>query len=385
VLIVLWSFAGLAGFSSSLVRAVTMFSFLGYAQQIRRITNTYNVLFISMFFTLVIHPSFLFDVGFQLSYVAVFSIAVFYPKLYALFQPTWMVPNYYWKLCCVSLAAQLGVLPLSLFYFHQFPIGFLVTNMVVVPLLTIILCLGIPIIFLLIYGLFSSWICTFYSIPVKGLNSFIEWIASLEYFYLERIYFDVPMLIISYLLLIFLEPLTRGFSKLKVGVPFFILACLILYQLYIPASTSDRLLIFHQSRHTLFARAANSKLLSLPSKDAFSLKILETYALGEHLKSTQVITPVSLLAPFGIKLITRDTSYTSPNYGNPDKIYFLTGSPEINLDRLMEYECPDAVVADGNNYKTFVQRWKYSCQKQNIPFHYTGEKGCFEIYLKQGN
>ena len=79
---------------------------------------------------------FLFDVGFQLSYLAVFGIIWMQPKLYAIYKPRFIIDRKIWELVTVSIAAQIGILPLSIYYFHQFPGLFLLSNLVIIP------CLG---------------------------------------------------------------------------------------------------------------------------------------------------------------------------------------------------------------------------------------------------
>ncbi len=82
IVLLLWGFAFLAGLSASVVRAVTMFSFVAYALYLNRPSNTFNILALSMFFILLVFdPMLLFNVGFQMSYAAVFAIVWIYPLL----------------------------------------------------------------------------------------------------------------------------------------------------------------------------------------------------------------------------------------------------------------------------------------------------------------
>ncbi len=138
ILIFLWGFALITGLAPSVVRAVFMFSIIALGLQIRRNTNIINSLFISLFFLLLINPSYIFQVGFQLSYLAMLGIIGFQPLFQELWKPRFKIVLYFWKLLTVSLAAQLAVLPLSLYYFHQFPGLFFITNLVILPFLGLI-------------------------------------------------------------------------------------------------------------------------------------------------------------------------------------------------------------------------------------------------------
>src|SRR5690606_22627082 len=113
-----WAFALLTGASASVLRAATMFSFLLIGKQLKRYTNPYNTLAASAFWLLLMNPFLLFQVGFQLSYLAVIGILYFQPKFYKL----WIIDNsladHLWQLTCVALGATLATLPISVFYFH---------------------------------------------------------------------------------------------------------------------------------------------------------------------------------------------------------------------------------------------------------------------------
>ena len=135
IIIILWMYAIIAGLSASVVRAVSMFTAVTVGIHLIQRSNIYNTLVISMFFLLLFNPFYLFEVGFQLSYLAVFSIVWIQPKLYSLWNPKFWVLNKIWQLFTVSIAAQIGVLPLSLFYFHQFPGLFFLSNLVIIQFL----------------------------------------------------------------------------------------------------------------------------------------------------------------------------------------------------------------------------------------------------------
>lgn len=142
-LLVLWSYAMITGFSPSVLRAVTMFSFVAVALAAKRNTNIYNTLAASGCILLLFNPYLIMSVGFQLSFLAVFGIVFIQPRLYNFIE----VDNYWldkiWAITAVSIAAQIATIPLTLLYFHQFPTFFLVSNLAVIPGAFAILCLGL--------------------------------------------------------------------------------------------------------------------------------------------------------------------------------------------------------------------------------------------------
>ena len=158
ILLLLWGYAFIAGASASVIRATTMFSIVTIAWNLKRITNVYNTLITSIFIILLIKPLFLFDVGFQLSYSAVFAIVAFQPLIAKLWNPKSKFINFFWQTFSVTLAAQFGVLPLSLYYFNQFPSLFWLSNLVVIPVLGFILGFGILIILLALLNYLPNWL-----------------------------------------------------------------------------------------------------------------------------------------------------------------------------------------------------------------------------------
>ena len=148
IVILLWMFAFIAGLSASVVRAVTMFTFVAVGSATNRRSNIYFSLITSMFLLLLIKPMFLFDVGFQLSYLAVIAIVAIQPRLVKFWQPKNFILSKVWDYFTVGVAAQFGVVPISLYYFHQFPGLFFVSNILVIPFLGLVLGFGLFVIFL---------------------------------------------------------------------------------------------------------------------------------------------------------------------------------------------------------------------------------------------
>lgn len=146
VVIVLWLYAFLAGLSPSILRATVMFTIASVGIAWKRRGFTYNTLTAAAFFLLAHNPLNLFDVGFQMSFAAVWAILSIAPLLHGLYQPRQRVSKYAWDLFVVSTSAQIGVFPIALYYFGTFPTYFFVTNMLVVPLVGLIIYVSFPMI-----------------------------------------------------------------------------------------------------------------------------------------------------------------------------------------------------------------------------------------------
>jgi competence protein ComEC len=143
IILILWCFALVAGFSPSVVRSVTMFSFVAIGMFMKRKTYVFYTFYCSIFLILLFEPTFLFDVGFQLSYMALFFILWLQPIFEQFWQPKNKIGKHFWTVFTITFAAQLGTMPLSLYYFHQFPGLFFVTNLLVMFLITVIMGVGL--------------------------------------------------------------------------------------------------------------------------------------------------------------------------------------------------------------------------------------------------
>ena len=142
-IMLLWAYAFITGLSPSVMRAATMFSFVLFGKALGQNTNTYNSLFVSAFVLICINPFIIFQVGFQLSYMAVIGIVFFTPLIY---ERVWFknrIADNIWQLFSVSIAAQLITFPLGLLYFHQFPNLFFISNLLIIPLTAPILYGGL--------------------------------------------------------------------------------------------------------------------------------------------------------------------------------------------------------------------------------------------------
>ncbi len=148
----LWLYALLTGLSPSVLRAVTMFSLLAVGYMFSRQANTFNLLAISAFILLVVNPYLLMSVGFQLSYLAVAGILLFYPYLESLWQPANRPLRLIWQITALSVTAQLATAPLSALYFHRFPVYFPVSNLLVIPAATLVVWGGIVLLVLAVFA-----------------------------------------------------------------------------------------------------------------------------------------------------------------------------------------------------------------------------------------
>lgn len=189
VIVAIWVYALVSGFSVSVVRASFMFTCFLVARGLKRGGNGFNILCFSAFVTLLNNPLAIHDVGFQLSYAAVASIILLHPKMQAWFTFKYRVSNFLWDAVCLSACAQLGTLPIILFTFGYFPVWFLLSNLWLAPFAFILTCsafifqilafvpwvnVGFSFVVAQVYNLFLYGITLLESLPFAAINVHIE-------------------------------------------------------------------------------------------------------------------------------------------------------------------------------------------------------------------
>ncbi len=158
ILTILWGYAVLTGLAPSFLRATVMFSFIVIGETIGRKTNLFNSLAASALFILCVDAKALFNIGFQLSYLAVAGIGLLYLPLYRLVTIKNKIADYCWQLVSVSIAAQIATFALGIFYFHQFPNYFLLSNLIIVPLSILAVYVGIVLFVVSPLPVISVWV-----------------------------------------------------------------------------------------------------------------------------------------------------------------------------------------------------------------------------------
>lgn len=384
ILCCLFSFGILAGLAPSVVRSVTMFSFVTIGNHLRRGDNIYHTLIVSMLLILLFEPSFLFDVGFQLSYLALFFIIWLQPLLAALWIPQHKIIKYIWDILTVSFAAQLGTLPLSIYYFHQFPGLFFITNLVVIPLLSIIMILGVVVMTLAAFNSIPLFISQLLEQSIFYLNKIINSIASFEQFIIQDIPLHYSVMVSSYFVIttaiIWIKK--PAFNKLALVLIAIISVQICCLSIQWKTQNEQELIVFNVKKNTIITER-NGRKMTVYATDSILKTIQKNNTITSYQIGTlSVIETKKKLQNFfyfnGKKIFMVDSSGIYPKNINPD-VVILTHSTKINLDRLLLSTKPKIVVADASNYKTIQKLWKSSCEKKKIPFHATVEKGFYKL------
>ncbi len=390
----LWFFALLTGAQPSILRSAVMFTCIVLAQSISRKSSIYNTLAFSAFILLCYNPFWLWDVGFQLSYAAVLSIVIFFRPVYNLLYVKNKLLDAIWKMNAVTIAAQLLTLPLSIYHFHQFPLHFLLTNFVAVPLSSLILLgeiLLCAIYFIPLAAAFLGKILTWF---IYWMNTFIEQTDKLPWFLLQGLQISIVQ---AALLYVFIGLITyavweKNKQALKAGFLVLLLFFVIRSYSFYSATQQRKMIVYNipgkraidfvDGRKYVFE--GDTSLLSDDFARNFHLnpsRILHRMEPARSLSSLQKNGKYYSFS--GKKIILIDTAVRYLPINNPPTIdvLIISGSPRFYLKDFTKSFAVKTVIFDGNVAAFRVNQWKKDCASLHIPWYAVNEKGAFVMNL----
>lgn len=398
IIILLWAYALLTGLSPSVMRAATMFSFIVAAKTTKSNANFFNTLAASALFLLIINPFLLMEVGFQLSYLAVIGIVVIQPWVYNLFYSKWWLLDKIWELTAVSIAAQIATFPLGLYYFHQFPNYFLLSNLVVIPLAILILYLGIITLIVSPITIVGNFLGKILNMIILGLNEAVIFIDKIPYSLTQNIKFNLLDNYLTYLAIILII-LTIHYKNLKyfmAGVACFIIIFSFRLKDNIHQINQKYLTVYNIPGHSAInliegndnVLFSDIKLLNNKSKLMFhvqnnwiqkgveSEKIVTLNKLTDRNQlSTLYITDnknvfikrnylqffnekMAILPPdFQLKSITKPL---------PLDLLIITKNPNFSIQELLQTFKPKEIIIDASNSNYISEKLKSEAKALNI-------------------
>lgn len=383
IISLIWGFAIITGLSPSVLRAATMFSFLELGELLGGKRKSQDAVLASAIFLLLLDPLLIYQVGFQLSYLAVIAILWVQPWLASFWSPEVFLLRKLRDVVTVTIAAQLGVMPLSLFYFHQFPGLFIISNVLIIPFLGLILGGGLLVCILSSIHFLPEFVVKIYGGIIDVMNYYIAWVATQEGFVARHISISATVMVFLYLFIIATLLLCMKFSKSRLiiaSLATIILTGFIVFENNKP--TSQHLAILNKSASTTLAHLQENQLTVYNNDSLYHIhRDSRIKAYQDALKIDTVVQRAhGNYFRFKRKeiLIVDSLGIYNLEEASPDYV-ILTQSPKVNMNRLIERYPNCTIVADGSNYHSYVSRWKVTCRKQKIPFHSTYEKGAFII------
>lgn len=413
----LWSYAILTGLSPSVVRAVTMCSLHRMALLMGRKAGIFHVLSLTAFLMVLSRPAIIFEVGFQLSFAAVAGIAGFQKPLYNMLPAKGWLARKTWQLVTVSLAAQLATAPLSIFYFHQFSNVFIISNLVVIPLATLILYVGLAFILLSSLGLY----------PLSGilewLTSMLGWVTHLmgriPGAFSENISLMPMQVCLLYIVIILCGLFVHSRRVVMVHAMMVSVVLLLLISGYreYRVRTQEACYVFSIPRESAisFVRGKTNFLYRGGNIRGDTLKI--PYALRNFFVYQKLSSPVLLsgsnsgekhtlpglpeeppgwpgLAHCHIDTVGQQLLYTIFNdrkiliiskipllpeavLGLETDIMVLVDNASCNLDSIIHVFKPGMIIVDGSSHSWYHAKVERACIHYGIPFHSTEKDGIY--------
>ena len=365
------------------MRSVTMFSAVALGIALKRSKSQFQTLLISLFVLLLIRPNFIYDVGFQLSYLAVFGILWLMPVAMQFWKPRWWIVMKIWQLIALGTIAQLCVLPLSLYYFHQFPLLFLIANLVIVPFMGLLLGGGILVVLVSALNINVPIIIKGYDFLMSFMNGLIYWVADQDALVIRNIPFGTFELICVFVGVLGLGLWLEKPNQRKIFVPL-LAGCILIGGIHFQENQKahqDSLWIFHRNRQTIIAQKKGIQLRLYQHKDSIKnkLTLLENFKMKERIQFVDTVPHRNVFLESNLLVVDEKNVFIP--IGNQPPNILLTQSPKIHLKELIDSLKPQKIIADGSNYPTLVRQWEETCKREKISFHNTYTDGPVQLAI----
>ena len=388
-LVLLWLYALLTGFAPSVVRASFMFSLMLVFLFTRNKYRVIHALLLSATISLLANPALLFNISFQLSYLAVLSIVVFYKRIYHFLQR--IVPKFKWRnnilsVIGVTLAAQVFTFPIVMFYFHQFPLFFMISNLCVVLLAPIIFIGGYLLIFTSVIPYVSNVIAYILNIILKFFEEIINIIASLKYAVIDVYISLFQCILLYFIVLLFLNYLNVVNKNKNIALSA-VLISVVVFVIVTSVNTIDvqnKNILYVGNRKQLMVNVfnCNDNILFVNGNDYYDKNELWIKYKAPYPKIINDSSLINNLFEFENEsyLILRDNVFR----------YKHTNLKPIVVDNLIidrgvypsnklfdQFVRPKYVILTNGVYSGYISDFKNVLQKHNIPYYVVSEQGSF--------
>jgi competence protein ComEC len=390
---IIWLFTLLTGAAPSISRAAVMFTMVATGQLLYRQSSIYNTLAAAAILLLLINPFGLWDVGFQLSFAAVLSIAIFYNPILQWWTPGLLPLRYIWQMMAVTIAAQILTLPLGIYHFHQFPVYFLLANVVAVPLsalalygLLLLLALSWWPNVAMLLGLACTWL-------IKSLNHFIEWVNQLPLTTISHL--QISMLQAALLFAMVAALAGWWLLQRRSGLVWLLvlITCFLVLRAtqWIQTTQQHRLIVYHVPQHTAIdyiqgRRAAfmgDSAMAATGFLQNFHLLPSRIYQQYEVVQTTRFDMASNYQITVGGQRITLLRQAIDYRKSKPLQTDILVVSAQAtgNPHRILPLIPCHTIVMDGSNSQARIARWKSAADSLHLRLHNATRDGAFVLDL----
>jgi competence protein ComEC len=367
----------LTGFSPAVCRAAVMISMVVIGKTYNRYLNTLNILAISAFGLLLYNPLYIVDVGFQLSYLAVFGLIAFQPLVYSWlnFKNKWA--DKLWAACSVSIAAQVITFPLSAFYFHQFPVYFLVSNLFIVIPTFVIMYSGIFYLLLPQMPYVSKGLALVLENSILLMNKFLTWVEHLPFASISKIWLTTPEYLLLYAIIIcgFYFLYDKRLWLLKASLICSLILCISVSLKQINQFGANNIAWLNLNKHKaiVFKNGHSAVVLTdlketdktyrysvQPYLDSCQVNNARVLSLNQNIKTPWMIKKDGLVQFLNTKMFLLNSKPADESLSpklKPDYIY-LTGNPHAGLVEINNNFDYHLLIIDGSNSDAYITRLK---------------------------
>lgn len=391
----LWLFSLLAGAQPSILRSAVMFTCIVLGESFSRRTSIYNTMAVSAFILLCIHPYWLWDVGFQLSYAAVLSIIIFMRPIHNWFYIKNKVLDFTWKLNAVTLAAQILTIPVSIYHFHQFPSLFFLSNFLAVPLSSLIL---IGEIFLCVISFAPSlavMVGKAVTWSIQLMNSYIERVEAIRFSLWDGLYINMTQ---ALLLLLFTAGISkwlmeRAVAGLKLGLLSLLGFAALRSVSFIESQHQQKIIVYNVPQKTAIDFIDGREYQFFGNKELTS----DDFSRNFHLKPARILHRVkeadtlSHLSSSGnyirfkgrSVLLVDSSILLKPAAQKPTiDLLIISKKPRLYIKKVAAAFNIRQVVFDGSVPAWKSTYWKKDCDSLKIPWHDVLTSGAFMMDME---
>ena len=410
--VLIWVYAMISGFSPAVCRCALAITLIIFTENMDRKVAGPLMLSLSAFLMLLYQPWLLADMGFQLSYMAVAGLHLFQSTIRQLIYFNHRLLREIWNLCATSIAAQLLTFPLCLYYFHQFPVYFLLANLLIIPLTGLILYIGLALVTFSFIPVIGRMIASLYHILYLLMNYLLNKISTLPGAVIDNIYPDI-MTVILIMMGVFLVLRYLEFKEITTLKPLMVVVSLLLAENFY-------FTLYHLKQHEIVF--VNSKepigicILdgtqafiinpSLPDSTVYqrvfrptlaSRGIQQVVLVNSNFKNDHLLINSNMISFYSAELMILKTrlSKNTVGSGSPDKKWKYLTNTKKNRIRLLyitnfragdsgeiNYFDPTLIIAGSNMRRAILVSLYAFTDKKSWPMYSVNNQGALAITLK---
>ncbi len=395
ILSCLWLFSLLTGASASVLRSAVMFSCIAIGKNFFKQASIFNSLAASAFILLCYNPYYLWDVGFQLSYLAVIGIIIFQKPIYNTIYIKNKYVNEVWKLVAISIAAQLLTFPICIYYFHKFPNLFILTNIIAVPLSSLILYLEIAMISLCWIPFIGTWLGKLTQWLVWLMNKIILFVNDFPFAVWDNLLASILTTLLLYVVVvtccIWLIKKKKEYLKFSLLT----LLCFVLLQSFMQwqIKNQQKLIVYNVPQHQAIDFVSGNTYKFIGDSILLVDGILQNFHLKPGRIKLQLNQRVDSLSncfakknfyQFNTKkiiLIDEPIAFNSLTTKINVDIILISKNPKLHIPELASVFNCKTIVFDASNSLWKIDQWKEDCDKLNLQYYSVPDNGAYVLDL----